>query len=94
MKKEPCNYPCIHKINHSLDNVNNHWNVYKAKLDFISKRYFMIRIKDEMVDEGPNAFHLFMKMKINKSVKRRWKWKTKNTFSLTFKFSMNSMIYT
>ncbi len=31
----------------------------------------MIRIKDEMVDEGPNAFHLFMKMKINKSVKRR-----------------------
>jgi len=23
MKKEPYNYPCIHKINHSLDNANN-----------------------------------------------------------------------
>ncbi len=67
MKKEPCNYPCIHKINHSLDNANNWWNVYKVKLHFILKRYLMIRIKDGMVEEGPNAFHLSMKMKINKS---------------------------
>jgi hypothetical protein len=27
----------------------------------------MIRIRDGMVEEGPNAFHLSMKMKINKS---------------------------
>jgi hypothetical protein len=49
-----------------LDNANKWWNVYKAKLDFISKTYFMIRIKDDMVDEGPNGFHLSVKMKINK----------------------------
>ncbi len=61
LKKEPWNYPCIHKINHSLDNGNNWWNVYKVKLDFISKINLMIRIKDDMVDKGPNGFHLFVK---------------------------------
>jgi hypothetical protein len=66
MKKEPYNYPCIHKINHSLDNANNWWNVYKVKFDFISKRYLMIRGKDDMVEEGPNGFHSSVKMKTNK----------------------------
>jgi hypothetical protein len=66
MKKEPCNYPCIHKINHSLDNPNKWWNVYKVKFNFILKSYLMIIIKDDMVDEGPNDFHFFVKMKINK----------------------------
>jgi hypothetical protein len=58
LKKEPWNYPCIHKINDSLDNANNWWNVYKVRLHFILKIYLMARIKDDMVDKGPNGFHL------------------------------------
>jgi hypothetical protein len=43
----------------------------KVKLNFILRKYLMIRINDDMVDEGLNGFHLFMKMKINQSIKRR-----------------------
>jgi hypothetical protein len=53
----------------------------------------MIRINDDMVDEGLNGFHLFMKMKINQSIKRRWKWKIRKTHLVLWLFKALVDIY-